>query len=432
MYMNSDAPSIYQLVDWITALSGLIHPDFQVPTPGGGVTRPNLFTVLIGPAGASRKSFSISQMQKRMQAAAPQRIGDSCGSAQGLITSLSDERKIQVVFDEDFGEFLAASQRGPMQQLKTFFLKAFDGGRLSHRLKGESWEATDYSFSFLTGINMELLETFATPSDFSGGLFSRFLVINSKCESTMAGHSVRIPDELRIKAEQFFTDALILIGKHCPNGTLKILPEAADLFVAWEEERMGRNTGSRGRANIAPSFARSPTLATRVAAFHALDRFCSAGGSQTRDITYADARLAINLIEEAMRGVTDVFGCIAQTPFLRKRRAVLNALPEYNEYNQWATLGTICRETGLEMREVKTVLETLNVEDAYRQGNTGTNVGYQRSRVVASDPSILVSSAPPTPLTPSSTLQPSTPLPAAPSSGYDDDEPLPGLPDEDY
>lgn len=435
-HVTTDAPTLYQIGSFLTVLSALIHENFRVPGPGNVELRPAVFTILSGPSGSSRKTSSMVAARDLLMAAAPTRIGDNPGSAQGLITPLC-ERPIQCIFDEDFGEFLQASVKGPMQQLKLLLLKAYDGGRLSYRLKSETYEVQNYSLSYLTAINWDLLERFAEPSDFTGGLFSRFLVLNTSRLRSIPGMATRIPSELSAKAAEYFIKALGDCGRYCPSHTLLILPDAADLFVQWETGFQDRFIETKSRANIAPSFARMMTLTMKVAALYAFERYISAGGTQTTSVTYNDARYAIGLVEEHMASVNSIFGRIAQTGYLRRRRAVLSAIPEFNLQNLYATQGSICKNTGLELREVKQVIETLMVEETIRAMTTGKqHGGYQINPVnrveiaPMAPPSYLITPPNPSIVPPAPT--PSTPLPTPSATGYVGDEPPCYGDDEDY
>lgn len=383
IHVLSDCPSIYNVVTWLTALSSLANPGLRVIGPGGAKFRPNLFTILVGPSGESRKTYAIQRVSELFtnNTELAERLGDSAGSLQGLVSSLQD-RKDQIIFDEDMGDMLQAGQRGPVQQLKLFFNKVFDGGRVTHRLKNESYVSTDYALSYLTGINWPLLEQYSETTDFTGGLFSRFLTIDARVTRRLpAMASNLIPDSHRQRAIDYFTNALRLHQEHSPRGVIEITADAAGLINLWEESMQERHAGDRSRATLAPTFARMIPLATRIATLYAFDRFISAGPGAPQAIQLDDARYAIALVEYHLHSVSTVFGKIASTNYQRRRRVILEVIPEYNVQNQWATLGSICKQVEMEMREVKSTVETLLAEGTIRSGNVATGMGYQRMPV---------------------------------------------------
>lgn len=403
-HVRSDCPSIYNVGSWLTTLSVLVKPSLRVIGPGVTKIRPNLFTLLVGPSGESRKTWAIQAIGELFQNSQDlaTRLGDSSGSPQGLITSLQDKPH-QIVLDEDMGDLLQAGQKGPMQQLKLFFNKVFDGGRATHRLKAETWRAEDYSFSYLTGINWPLLERFSEPTDFNGGLFSRFLTLDGRVTRPMPSMATRIPDSYRQGAIDYFTKALLAHAEFGPEGVVDISGEAADLMTVWEEHFQNRYLEDKTKESLRPAFARMMTLCTRIATLYAFDRYISVGPSASPAVQYDDARYAIGLVEEHLHSVSTVYGRIAATNYQRIRRQVLEAIPLANDDGQFATLGTICKATQLDLRTVKNTTETLVAEGTVRTGPmAGTKMGFQQTppaqvRVIAQPPQV---APPPPPMAP--------------------------------
>ena len=380
-HVRSDCPSVYNVGSWLTTLSVLVKPTLRVIGPGVTKIRPNLFTLLVGPSGESRKTWAIqaiSELFANSQKLAT-RLGDSSGSLQGLITSLQDKPN-QIVLDEDMGDLLQAGQKGPVQQLKLFFNKVFDGGRATHRLKAEAYRAEDYSFSYLTGINWPLLEKFSEPTDFTGGLFSRFLTLDSRVTRHMPSMATRIPDSYRQQAIDYFTSALLAHMDFCPEGVIEISDEAADLLSTWEDDFQGRYVEDKTKESLRPAFARVMPLATRSATLYAFDRYISTGPTAPTAIQYDDARCAIGLVEEHLHSISNVHGRVAATNYQRDRRTVLEAIPEANDEGRWATIGMICKATQRDLRSVKNIVETLVAEGTVRDGKmVGTKVGFQQT-----------------------------------------------------
>ena len=59
---------------------------------------------------------------------------------------------------------------------------------------------------------------------------------------------------------------------------------------------------------------------------------------------------------------------------------LLEAIPLANDANDFATLGTICKATQLDLRSVKNIVETLVAEGTVRDGKMiGTKMGFQQT-----------------------------------------------------
>lgn len=153
--------------------------------PWSSPLRANFYGLLIGPSGAAGKGRTIGAARGVLKAAFPESEQEQPGSPEGCIESL--ESKPQIIFYDEFGDFLQRTQQGQLSGLRTVYTNLYDCVKPGHRLVRRPGRkpkplAENPRLSILAGGTPSFLEEFTTRTDWEGGFSSRFFMIYATSE----------------------------------------------------------------------------------------------------------------------------------------------------------------------------------------------------------------------------------------------------------
>ena len=179
----TDACSEFHLATALTCLSSCIGSKVVFWGFGGQTQWPNLYTLLLGPSGISRKTTCIKMGQSLVNAVEPLLIADGIETREKFISYLSSQPTVMWPIAE-FSAVLGAWSRSYADGYKEFITDWFDPEELRHKRiignKREERESTvrieKAAINILAGSTLEWLREKLTEGDLKGGLMGRFLI----------------------------------------------------------------------------------------------------------------------------------------------------------------------------------------------------------------------------------------------------------------
>ncbi len=148
----------------------------------------NLFILLLGESTSARKSSSQKGAEALIEDVYPETILENPGSPEGFVQDLKDhEYTGSVLIQDEFAGWLAAlTKKAYLAQLKDFVLRAYDGSRISRRLRtktvqgmqvAESDTAEHPVLSFLANGTPDRIAMLSSSSDVEDGWWPRWAIV---------------------------------------------------------------------------------------------------------------------------------------------------------------------------------------------------------------------------------------------------------------
>jgi len=173
----TDACVEFHLGVALTCLSACIGSNVYYPDYGGERKWPNLYTLLLGPSGISRKTTCVRMGQRLVNSVDPLIIGDGIETREKFISYLKDQPNILWPIFE-FSAVLGVWQRSYADGFKDFVTDVFDPMENRHRRTEKAGTVTipKASVNILAASTPEWLKEKLTEGDLRGGLIGRFLI----------------------------------------------------------------------------------------------------------------------------------------------------------------------------------------------------------------------------------------------------------------
>ena len=179
----TDACKEFHLGVALTCLSSCVGSKVTYPDYGGDTKWPNLYTLLLGASGISRKTTCVKMGRKLVNEVDHFLIGDGIETREKFINYLQGQPNILWPIFE-FSSVLAGWQSSYAKGFKDFVTDVFDPMEERHRrIMGNRESNTPSSITverasvnILAGSTIEWLKEQLTEGDLRGGLMGRFLI----------------------------------------------------------------------------------------------------------------------------------------------------------------------------------------------------------------------------------------------------------------
>lgn len=385
---QTDAPAIFHLGVALTQLSTMVNSRAVVGF-GAGAQELNLYTMVVGGSGSSRKSTAVKFAEKNIhQIDGGSRIGPSLGSYEGMVNSLA-ERPTQLVIEPEFSRLLSQSQNrtgGFLAALKTGLTQAYDSDPLSRKtMKVDTGQITGYRISLLGAISGSYLSLYTEPEDWTGGFMSRWLLMFGDRERFLV---MGDPSPAAVAAGRRVRDKLEHIYYKSPAGRLEICPdtETFRMYECWARglDKCARETEKK----LQGVYERASALTRRIAALYAIDRLMEEGVECLPDpladaerrwqIEPIDLYFAHLVVASHLQSAEKIVATVAHSRDAREKAEVLGSIPPVGVTLNGIARGGICRVTGLLKQRVITILDTLKEEGQVAEKLVGTGVCYEK------------------------------------------------------
>ena len=190
----TDACKEFHLAVALTSLSSCIGSRILYPDYGGDRRWPNLYTLLLGPSGISRKTTCVRMGQKMVNSVEPLLIADGIETREKFMSYLQAQPNVLWPIFE-FSSVLGNWQRSYADGYKEFVTDIFDPVDKRHRRilgsKRDDREGTitieKAAVNILAASTPEWLAEKLTEGDLRGGLMGRFIIFPHGVKQTDPG-----------------------------------------------------------------------------------------------------------------------------------------------------------------------------------------------------------------------------------------------------
>lgn len=378
---QTDAPSVFHLATGLSLLAVAMPPSAHFWGPGSP-RHPNLFGMVVGGSGVSRKTSSMRIGQGIIKASKyPHFLGKTATSYGSLIDVLAEQPQ-QLLCDEDMAQFLRDSKgAGYLSGYKQGLLKAYDCGPLDTTSRTHGARAVaEPRLSIFGAANLTELSDHLDVSDLSSGFMSRFLIFTGTRE--------RFLPQSQITRDEKAFGMLVYLFNRLVEGTPRLpvtFDVAANAYLDdWEAKQ---DKTLRGTTNVqeASLLSRIPEFSRKIALLMAVDRMVSGSASSvTTDlsevqgtpviVTAMDAWRALEIAKMAHASATSVLAELHFSNYMKERARVLAAIPADGGT---VSLGQITLSAKLPKFEVSRHLDTLREQGLAEEVPTQDGMRYQ-------------------------------------------------------
>lgn len=179
---QTHAPTAFHVATGLAALATLVPPMFGLEAPNGHLRRPHLYVLLVGDAGFSRRTTSLSLMSSILQHAVPHRF---CSPApetwRKVFRHLRKSAAPQAtVMEPEHGRYFY-TRRGEahLSTLCEWYIDAYSGPGMGFASGKDSVSLPWVAPTLVGGATAAEIEH-AMRRDFRWGLWSRFLVLRGE------------------------------------------------------------------------------------------------------------------------------------------------------------------------------------------------------------------------------------------------------------
>lgn len=374
--------------EWIVAnpafhlVCGLALLSQTVPTnygfPDSPPKRANFYGLCVGPSSRAGKSRAILAAQETLDLALPAVTMIRPGSPQAFLEDLGGTS--QILFYDEFGEFLQSTQQGQLAQLRSSIMQAYDCAKMSRSLmadkrQGKASKQVKPRLSILGGVAPDLLESFSTLTDWRGGFFARFFTVNSSREERLPRPFDKPRTiEQRALAEILKSYALggpadlnnFVITTDSEVDCLGRTGEAEEFWRTWTKALEKRSENAPGA--VIAGVNRAIDYAIKIALLLAWDSGEGRSLGEWR-ISLETTQAAIAITDLHIASVIEVAQNIAPTQEGQRIRALYNALSD----TEPRSLGQALSRMGFAMnkQQARYALDTL-LEMGLVRGNGQT------------------------------------------------------------
>lgn len=381
---QTDAPGLYHAGVGLSLLAAVLPPHYGITdAPGGGTVRGNVFVVLVGRQGIDRKSTAIKLGMSILDEAVPMRRQSDPESVQAFIDMASVQQQLLLAW-EDMAAWLTQTQqrRGGNhgEALKAKMLEAFDCAVLSRlrvERRGHKHEMRQENprISIITAINQVLLGANTTEQDWSGGLWSRFLVFFAERERSW----VRCGANARPEDREYLVEFLRIAAGKRPDewGPYRGMTSgAANVSTAftWAVEHVDPALGSKLRT--AGPLARTPLMAWKIALLVAWGEGQGWYGMPfiiERNVMRAAVAFAL----QSCAGSIALAASVADSPDMRRRQRILGSIGY-----DWTPLADILKGSHTTRRKALEMIQTLLAENTIEQDQNALLAGTSAYRLL--------------------------------------------------
>ena len=360
----SDAPEIYHVGVALTVMASACARKLLCPWIAGRTLVPNLYTLLVGPSGASRKTASMDCGIDLLNLTAPSLVIPLPGSYEELIAQIRATPSGMLTYRE-FGHFLKTTQKGYGEPIRTVLMDLHDWppdrAYVRNLRKGKTIIEPTICLSMLSSISPDLLFAFTDSVEWTGGFFGRMLLLWGERDNFRM--PISWPDARNYLAGLVYQIAQAAIPA-CGGFT----------SAAWTEfERWSRwrdSTLHEIPSRVQTHVARATTLAAKVALLYAADQGEPNAG-QGWLVSHESMCKAILFVDSLyIESVKYIGERLTLGYFERDKRRILDAVEGAKQIG--IVRRDLLKRVGLESSYMESVLTTLR--------ETGEVIQSQESR----------------------------------------------------
>lgn len=360
---QGDSPTAYHLINCFGLLAAAAPINLTLQSVVGGTHYANWWGITVGRPGVDHKTSAQGYATELLALANPLRVGSVAGSYEGIVSLLKPPHSTRLCPITEMGHFLSATGSNNHNdygsKVKPFLTDIFDC-RPYHRVVNQKpANIPNPRLSLLAAVNLDLLQTHASPSDWGGGFLSRWCVLHAQTERDD-------PEDDVIPTPQERDDMVLELRSliNAPVGPCEgMTKDAGALWRAWQSEMR-----DEAAANVTNAQA---AIHGRVS-LHAI-KMCLLWGFDFGPARDGNAwRISLDLLEPAMEiaklhrmCMRDLASCAQPTPFLRMRREVMTIIEQAAaaDSHRWIPFGEILRSFTMGKQHLVQVLDSIVSEE---------------------------------------------------------------------
>lgn len=358
---STDAHLGYHIAAGLALLTQSCPTSLALPI--GTAKYANFFALILGASTNSRKTASVEIACDVLKRAIPGARGAEPGSWEMLRDGMVSQPRKLLVYEE-FGAFLAATQQGYMQQMKTAFTSLFDCTPVSRetvKSKGQSTTCENPRLSLLCASTFEFLEEHTESVDWTGGFLARFFTFFGFREREYS------PEPLINEAHRNAVAALLQRrAERTSYGVCAgLTPEAADAIRAFQQRVTVLMSSRDVPSPVVAAVSRSTSMLYRMALLLAWDM----GDVHDTDPWFVSGltmRLACAICDFHVRSCRMMGDSLTPDRDMRDRKRVLDAIGE-----DPTPLAYVLKKAQLLKPRFRIIMETLLAEGSIVLCGTG-------------------------------------------------------------
>lgn len=237
----TDGPYSFQETGALAILSTLAMGKRWIPK-GSGI-RPNAYFLLTAHSTGDRKTAAVDAAFEIIHAVAPERVGPSDFTPEGIYKVLAKRPNTILKFRE-FGRFVQIIKKNYNTDISGTLTDLYDGSREGIervRIKGDL-KIENPHLSFLGAVTYAHLSQFMDPIEWETGFLSRIHFVTPQLSPYFAGDRPtplspqpdRVPGDIRPLVNRLH-EMLRYMGDERPYTTH---PSAVDYFRQWEQQAL--------------------------------------------------------------------------------------------------------------------------------------------------------------------------------------------------
>lgn len=178
------APEIFHEVVGLHCISSVLGRSVFFER-GAKTVYPNIWAVLLGPPGTSKKSTALDYGYMMLNEVAREMQLTECGSVEGLIAELAEQSSNGVcqvwTSQDEFSRVITGMKKKDyLSDLKDVFMQLYDGKPISRRLVKTNYRVDPVYMTFISGTTPSRLSSILDASDLEDGFLSRFLLVYAR------------------------------------------------------------------------------------------------------------------------------------------------------------------------------------------------------------------------------------------------------------
>lgn len=370
----TDANAVYHLGAGLSLLTQACPDDLHIRL--GSKLCGNLYTLVVGVSTDSRKTSAVQIAREVLDEAKPGQAAERPGSYEGLVESLRMQPRQWIPYGE-FGHFLAETQHGYMNKIKTGLADVYDGNPIGRKLvPGKPGTqriippVDKPRLSLLCACTPGFLSRFSEPVDWTDGFFARFFTL----QASRARYYVTTPNEVP-EHRAWIVQRLARLLNDPPTMPAICEPfmgETMDLIQEWARWSVSFSRMRRSQ-KTAGAIARSQALVMKIALLLSLENGFVKGPSWRMDPRIL--RVAMQIVSLHLESVLAIGDRLGGTPDMNDRQSILEVLSD----GRPRTLGQLTREVCLLKKRVLELLETLQEEGLVKTSSGKDEAGFYAS-----------------------------------------------------
>lgn len=353
-----------------------------------GTTKyPNLYALIMGQSTESRKTAACDIAADILRRAIPGARGEDPGSSEGLRDRVQVQPR-QLIFYEEFGAFLAASEAGYMQQMKTLYTSLYDCtpvGRATVKTKGQMTTVEAPRVSLLAASTFDFLQRHTESVDWMGGFLARFFLFHGVRERSFN------PEPMLDEAVRAYVAGLLEQRAnrmmHAPCAGMA--PEALRTFRVWQGRMAACAASEFLPAAVRASVGRATGMVHRVALLLAWD-IGDVHDTQPWLISGLAMELACQIVDWHIRSARIIGDMLSPTKDMLDKQTVYSHIGE-----DPTPLAKVLLRSGLLHYRFKACLDTLMQSGQVRHCGMGHGAGNVLLQRVSAAEQRLIHAAPP-------------------------------------